>query len=250
MPLRFAFLLLQGHPYGREMLDILLQRGFRPGLLIEEVSPLADEERGKFLTRIAGQPRPPPVAELVADREIACRTVEDHNAPACRVLLERFGPEVVVLGGTRIIRPPLLEIPARGTVNAHPGLLPWLRGSSSVAWALYKDLPIGATTHFVEVGIDTGPIILQRRLPVRRRATYEEIVRRVLTLAGKLMAETLARFVEGTVRAIPQDPNAGETMRVIPPDLLAEAKARLAEGRYSHFADEVTLYEEWDDDRP
>jgi methionyl-tRNA formyltransferase len=150
-------------------------------------------------------------------------------------MLAAFDPELLVLGGTRIIRPPILAIPARGTVNAHPGLLPWLRGSSSVGWALYKDLPIGSTTHFVEAGIDTGPIILQRRLPVRRGQTYEQIVRRMLALSGGLMAETLALLASDDVPATPQDPDDGETLRVIPPELLAEAKVRLAQGRYSHF---------------
>ncbi|MGD8626873.1 MAG: formyltransferase family protein, partial [Anaerolineae bacterium] len=144
---------------------------------------------------------------------------------------------LVVLGGTRILRPPILAIPPRGTVNAHPGLLPRLRGSSSVGWALYKDLPVGATVHFVEKGIDMGPIIVRRTLAVGRGDTYESLVRRVLTLAGELMAETLALFRAGEVEAMPQDPAVGETLRVIPPDLLAEGKARLAEGRYSHLVD-------------
>jgi len=239
MSVRFAFLVLQEHPYGREMLRILLQRGFRPGLIIEEASLVAEEERQKFLERIAGQPVPPTIAELIAGLRIPCQVVDNHNSAACREMLAAFSPEVVVLGGTRLLHPAVLAIPRHGTVNAHPGLLPWLRGSSSVGWALYKDLPVGATTHFVDTGTDTGPIILQRPLPVYRHDTYESIHRRVLTLAGELMAETLALFAAGEVPATPQDTAAGETLRVIPPELLAEAKARLAQGRYSHFADWV-----------
>lgn len=237
MPLRHAFLVLKEHPYGREMLRILLERGFRPGLVIEEDSAVADEERGKFWTRIAGQPVPPTLADLTAGLEIPHHEVANHNRPACREILVRFGPDLIVLGGTRIIRPEILEIPPRGTVNAHPGLLPELRGSSSVGWALYKDLPIGSTVHFVDANIDTGPVILRQTLAVRRGETYERIVRRVLTLSGELMADTLALFHCGEVSAIPQDRCAGETLRVIPPELLAEAKARLAQGRYSHLLD-------------
>jgi methionyl-tRNA formyltransferase len=237
MPVPFAFLVLQEHPYGREMLHMLLERGFRPGLIIEEASPVAEEERQKFLERISGQPVPPTIADLIAGLDVPRHMVSNHNSVACREMLAAFAPEVVVLGGTRLLRPAVLAIPRRGTVNAHPGLLPWLRGSSSVGWALYKDLPVGATTHFVDSGTDTGPIILQRPLPVYRHDTYESIHRRVLTLAGELMAETLALFAAGEVPATPQDPTAGETLRVIPPELLAEAKARLAQGRYSHFAD-------------
>jgi methionyl-tRNA formyltransferase len=241
MPVRFAFLVLQEHPYGREMLRLLLERGFRPGVIIEEASPVAEEERQKFLERIAGQTIPPTIADLIAGMVIPHQMVSNHNNAACREMLAACAPEVVVLGGTRLLRPAVLTIPRRGTVNAHPGLLPWLRGSSSVAWALYKDLPVGATTHFVDAGTDTGAIILQRQLPVHRHDTYESIHRWVLTLAGELMAETLALFAAGEVRASPQDPIVGETLRVIPPELLAEAKARLAQGRYSHFAESLRL---------
>ena len=58
MPLEFAFLVLEEHPYGREMLQKLLRNGFIPKLIIQESSTVADEERQKFYTRMAGQPRP------------------------------------------------------------------------------------------------------------------------------------------------------------------------------------------------
>jgi len=236
MPLRFAFLFLQEHPYGREMLRILLERDLVPGLIVEEASEVAIEERQKFLARIAGQPVPPRIAELVAGLEVPHHTVDNHNSPSCIEKLGAFGPDLVVLGGTRILRPPVLAIPPGGTINAHPGLLPQLRGSSSVAWALYRDLPVGSTVHYVDAGIDTGPILLQRELPVRRGERYEQIVRRVLTLSGELMAEALILLERGMAQASPQDPATGDTLRVIPPELLAEARNRLATGRYSHFA--------------
>ena len=236
MTLRFAFLVLEEHPYGREMLRILLERGLLPGLIIKEVSEVATEERQKFLTRIAGELVPPRLAELVSGSDIPCHAVDNHNSPSCREKLKAYGPDLVVLGGTGILRPPVLAIPTKGTINAHPGLLPQLRGSSSVGWALYKDLPVGSTVHYVDAGIDTGPILLQRQLPVRRGDGYEQIVRRVLTLSGNLMAEALELIERGTVQARPQDPEMGETLRVIPPAFLASAKCRLAEGRYSHFA--------------
>jgi methionyl-tRNA formyltransferase len=233
--LRFAFLLMEEHPYGRIMLRTLLQRGHRPGLVLEETSEAANEERRKFLRRIDGQQAPPPLGALLAGSDIPRAAVDSHNGPACTELLVDFRPDLLVLGGTGIIRPSILSIPSRGTVNAHPGLLPRLRGSSSVAWALYKDLPIGSTVHLVDANIDTGDIILRRRLGVRRGESYEQIVHRVIHLSADLMAETLNLFERGTPPATPQELVAGETLRVIPEQLLVQAKARLAEGRYSHF---------------
>ena len=234
-PLRFAFLILEEHPWGRAMLRQLLARGHVPGLIIQEVSAVSDEERVKFLMRMAGQPVAPTLEEQISGQAAAVHAVSNHNDPECRALLEGFQSDLVVLGGTRIIRRSILEVGVP-FVNAHPGLLPWLRGSASVGWALYHDLPIGATVHFIDPGIDTGDMILRRTLPVYRSDSYETLNHRVAELAALLMAETLDLFAQGSVLRHPQDRHVGQTFKVIPDDLLAEGKQRLSDGRYTHFA--------------
>jgi len=237
MPLQFTFLVLEEHPYGREMLRILLENDLVPSMIIQEVSAVGDEEREKFLTRMAGQPVPPRITQLITGRQIPVYCVSNHNDDVCRDLLAADKPDVLVLGGTRIIKPNILEIPQQSTVNAHPGILPWLRGSASVGWALYKDMAQGATAHFVNPGIDLGDIIVSRELPVYHGDTYESINYRIATLAGELMAEAVTGLQNGNGPRTPQDPNVGETFKVIPEDLLEEGKQRLASGQYSHFAD-------------
>lgn len=237
MSLHFAFLVLEEHPYGREMLRILLENGLIPSMIIQEVSKVGDIEREKFLDRIAGQPIPPRLTQLVCGTKVPVYHVSNHNDDACQELLSTDKPEVLVLGGTRIIKPNILQIPDGSTVNSHPGLLPWLRGSASVGWALYKDLPQGASTHFVDPGIDTGDIILSRQLPVYRHDSYESLNYRIAILAGELMAEALTSIAAGDALRTPQNPDVGETFEVIPDDLLEKGKQRLAEGRYSHYAD-------------
>ena len=237
MTMQFAFLVLEEHPYGREMLRILLENNLVPSVIIQEVSAVGDEERAKFLKRMAGQPIPPRLTELITGRKIPVYCVGNHNDATCKELLISCKPEVLVLGGTRIIKPQILEIPTRATVNAHPGLLPMLRGSASVGWALYKDLPQGATAHFIDPGIDTGDIIVKRELPVYHHDTYESLNCRISVLSGNLMAEALKMIDDGTAPRIHQDTNSGETYKVIPDDLLEEGKQRLAAGLYSHFAD-------------
>ncbi len=237
MSLHFSFLVLEEHPYGREMLRILLENDLVPSMIIQEVSNVADVEREKFLTRIAGQPVPPRLMQLIAGRKIPVYCVSNHNNDTCKELLSADKPDVLVLGGTRIIKPTILEVPHQSTINSHPGLLPWLRGSASVGWALYKDMPQGATVHFIVPGIDIGDIIISRQLPVYRHDTYESINYRIAILAGELMVEAITSIANGEVPHAPQDPNVGETLRVIPDDLLEEGKQRLAESRYSHFTD-------------
>jgi methionyl-tRNA formyltransferase len=237
MTLNFAFLVLEEHPYGREMLQTLLNNRLTPRIIIQEVSSVGDLEREKFLNRMAGQPVPPRLTELITGKKIPFYCVANHNDINCKEILEENAPDVLVLGGTRIIKPQILEIPHLATVNAHPGLLPILRGSASVGWALYKDLPQGATAHFIDPGIDTGDIIVKRELPVYHHDTYESLNYRIARLSAELMAEALKLIESGSPPRIPQDTSIGETYKVIPDDLLEEGKRRLAAGLYSHYAD-------------
>jgi methionyl-tRNA formyltransferase len=219
------------------MLRILLENDLVPSVIIQEVSKVGDVEREKFLNRIAGQPVPPRMTELITGRKIPVYCAANHNDAFCKEILESVKPDVLVLGGTRIIKPQILEIPKIATVNAHPGLLPTLRGSASVGWALYKNLPQGATAHYIDPGIDTGAIIVKRELPIHHGDTYESLNSRIALLAGQLMMEALKHIENGNAPRIPQDPNVGETFKVIPDDLLEEGKRRLTAGLYSHFAD-------------
>ena len=237
MTLNYAFLVLEEHPYGRQMLQALLEAGFIPGAVIQEVSEVADVEREKFLIRMTGQPVAARINQLISGTGLPLYSVTNHNDDTCLALLRAEAPDLVVLGGTRILKPHIIEIPRLATLNAHPGLLPWLRGSASVGWALYKDLPQGATVHFIDAGIDTGDIIFREQLPVYRSDTYETLNGRVAHLAADLMARALEAFAAGEVPRQPQSQDQGETLRVIPDELLKIGVRRLAEGTYSHFVE-------------
>jgi hypothetical protein len=82
---------------------------------------------------------------------------------------------------------------------------------------------------------------LRRELPVYRGQTYEQIVRGVLRLSGELMAESLELLASGEPVATPQDTSVGETLRVIPPEYLERAKAKLALGEYHHLSNQDKL---------
>lgn len=238
MTVNYAFLVLDEHPWGRVMLENLLIIGCVPGLIINEVSNIAEIERGKFETRMDGQPVHDLISDEIKGLGIEVQNVPNHNDPSCKEILEKFKPDLTVLGGTRIIKDYILSIAKLGTINTHPGLLPWLRGSSSVGWALYKNIKQGATVHYINPGIDTGAIILREELPVYHSDTYESLNYRVTLLAAQLTARVVQRFWNNEiVIGEPQDTSIGETFRVIPDDLLDIGKSNLANGGYAHYAD-------------
>jgi methionyl-tRNA formyltransferase len=232
----YAFLVLEEHPYGREMLRQLLEAGFEPSILIEEASPVADLEREKFLTRIHGYPVAPTFSALLEGREVRREKVENHNDERCAGLLREVGPRLLVLGGTRILRPHVFEVATDGCLNAHPGLLPQVRGSASVAWAIHLDEKVGCTCHFIEAGIDTGPIVGRREIPVHRGDSYEKLCWATIGLSGALMTEAVSAYANGTLESTPQG-EGPKAYRNMPDEMVEQVRRKLAEGRYAHIVD-------------
>jgi methionyl-tRNA formyltransferase len=109
-----------------------------------------------------------------------------------------------------------------------------VRGAASPAWSIYKDIQVGASCIIIDKGIDTGPIIKTEIVPVYHGDTYDQIVERNIFFCGELMAEVLAMFKEkeGPISGEPQDLSVGKTYKVMPPELVAEVKAKLANGTY------------------
>lgn len=86
--------------------------------------------------------------------------------------LQTLAPDFIVQGGCGgILRPPIIAVPKHGILNCHPALLPWIPGSGVVGWSLKRNIPVGATLHYIDAGIDTGPVIERRLLRVPAEAT-------------------------------------------------------------------------------
>lgn len=239
----FAFLLLSEHPYGREMFAQILAEGFVPTIIISEDSEIADEEREKFLTRISGNPIAPTIEEQLAilhsdGHEVSHVSVPIHNSEHVMPHISDLELDLIVFGGTRIIRGEILDHPRHGVVNSHPGLLPDCRGSASPAWSVYHDIPIGSSTHFCDNGIDTGELLLTREVPVMRGMTYEDLCYHTLVLAGVLMKDALVGYVEGRWPEMrhPQGESAHPTFRNAPEEVLEVVREKLEAGTYAHYA--------------
>ncbi len=239
----FAFLLLKEHPYGREMLKQILSKGFVPAIIIEENSDIADEEREKFLKRIAGNPVADTIQEQISelkekDISVIHKDVPIHNSEEVMPLLTDLDLDLIVFGGTRIIRGEILDYPKDGVINSHPGLLPECRGSASPAWSVYHDIPIGSSTHFCDNGIDTGDLLLRRKLNVKRGMTYEDLCFETLVLAGVLMKEALMAYENQMWDEIrhPQGESDFPTFRNAPPEILEVVYDKLKKQTYQHYS--------------
>ena len=234
---QFVFMVLEEHPYGREMLMQLMDAGHFPMAIIEEVSDIAEEEKGKFLERIKGHRVAPTFTELLEGHDIPHYRVHHHNKKACRLLIEELAPDLGVLGGTRIIRKRILRIPPEGMLNAHPGLLPEVRGSASPAWSVYHDIPIGATCHFIDPGIDTGDIVGKREIPIHKGDTYEKLCWLTLVEAGALMTEAVSAWKKDELQRTPQGESELPTFRVPSDEIMDVVLKKLRDHTYKHYVD-------------
>jgi len=221
------------------MLKQIMSQGFIPSIIITEDSPIADEEREKFLTRIEGNLIADTIVEQIFGLDIPHVEVSIHNSEQVMPYLRELELDLIVFGGTRIIRGEILDHPKDGVINSHPGLLPDCRGSASPAWSVYHDIPIGSSTHFCDNGVDTGELLMRREVPVKRGMTYEDLCYETLVLAGVLMKEALMAYDAGEWNEMrrPQGEAEHPTFRNAPDEVLEVVYQKLAEQTYAHYCD-------------
>jgi len=157
---------------------------------------ISDRERAVALERAAAARVP---AVFLDPKASADRDAYDAAMLDC---LERHRVELVCLAGFMRILGGAFVARLRGRlVNIHPSLLPAFPGLRPQRQALDHGVKIaGVTVHFVDEGVDTGPIIAQASVPVRDDDTEESLAERILVEEHRLYPEVVRRFAEGRVR--------------------------------------------------
>lgn len=116
-------------------------------------------------------------------------------------------PEIsVVVAYGQILRPEVLELPPRGSINVHASLLPELRGAAPIQWAIIRGHTVGGVTIMrMEAGLDSGPMILRVEEPIRDDETGSELTQRLSALGAEALVEALALMEDGSARETVQD---------------------------------------------
>lgn len=159
-----------------------------------------------------GRPAPRPVGELAAALKLPLLTparIRDEDAVSAVV---RFEPECLVVAAYGQILPAaLLEAPRHGALNVHASLLPRWRGAAPVAHAILAgDAETGVSIIRMDVGLDTGPVYSQRRVPVRPDETTPSLTATLADIGAALLVEVLDAIARGEEVATPQ-PESGVT---------------------------------------
>ncbi len=152
--------------------------------------------------------------------------------------LRALAPDLIVaVAYGKILPQRVLDIPPLGCVNIHGSILPALRGSAPVQWAVLRDLPeTGVTAMYMSAGMDEGDIIDVRTTPIGENETAGELMERLAPIGAALLKDTLAAIAAGTVTRTPQDPALATyapmlTKELSPIDWTQPARAILAQIR-------------------
>ena len=152
------------------------------------------------------------------------------NSPEFVARLQSLEPDYLVLLGAGIVKAETLAVPRRGTLNFHPALLPWVPGVGVVERSIERAVAVGTTAHFVDEGIDTGPLIRREIVPVHEHDTLRTIRDKVDERTLQITAELVSAAAAGDELHGAVQSGAGEYSRWPSADEIAAVEQAVADG--------------------
>ncbi len=151
-----------------------------------------------------GTLKPPAVKEAALRLDIPVIQPEKLRQPEAMEQLRAWSPDVIVVAAFgQILRPAVLDLPPFGCINVHGSLLPRWRGAAPIQAAILAgDKETGITIMKMDAGVDTGPILSQRALPIAPDETGGSLFEKMSALGAELLLETLPRYLSGEL--VPQ----------------------------------------------
>lgn len=176
------------------------------GLNLVGVYTQPDRPKGRGQTLTA-----PPVKEMALRHGIPVFQPQKLRAPEVVEELRALAPDlIVVVAFGQILPKSVLEIPRYGCINVHASLLPKYRGAAPINQSIIDgETDTGITTMLMDVGLDTGPMLLKRALTIGPDETAGELHDRLCALGGETMAATLELLLRGELQ--PQEQDGSQT---------------------------------------
>ena len=134
---------------------------------------------------------------------IETKKITNPNSRKFCEYLKSLEPDVIINQSQSIIKKRLLSVPKIGVLNRHNALLPKNRGRLTPFWVLYKkEQETGVSIHFVDEGIDSGDIIVQKEISITGKDNFNTIVKKNYQLATQAMLEALDLLEKGNLKLI------------------------------------------------
>jgi phosphoribosylglycinamide formyltransferase-1 len=149
--------------------------------------------------------------ELIGPSRFKTRLEPEVEERVVGSLLEAGVNFVALCGYMRVVKSPMLRVFAGRMMNVHPSLLPAFPGLRAWEQALTHGVKVtGCTVHFVEEGVDAGPIVLQQPVPVFPNDSPQSLHQRIQLAEHQIYPEAIRLFAEGRLKV------EGRTVRISP----------------------------------
>jgi methionyl-tRNA formyltransferase len=187
------------------LISLLLIMGL-PAFIKNSWLTLTDKIQKKLSRK--GLAKDPSIQAYAKSQGIPVWDIKTPNSKKFREELKAIEPDVIINQSQSIIKKDLLDIPKIGVLNRHNALLPKNRGRLTPFWVLYKnEQHTGVSIHFVEEGIDSGNIVVQKKFPITSKDTFTSIVKTNYKIAPKAMIEAINILEKGNYTLIENDDN-------------------------------------------
>ncbi|MBW1720924.1 MAG: methionyl-tRNA formyltransferase [Deltaproteobacteria bacterium] len=198
IPLRPRLVFMGTPDFAVPSLEALVKAGH--DILAVVTQPDRPKGRGR-------KPTATPVKEFALRHGLNVYQPEKVSEESFCSLIRGLAPDlIVVVAFGQILKRNLLEIPRCGVVNIHGSLLPAYRGPAPIQWVILNNEPrTGLTLMRMDEGLDTGPILFQREVPILPDETAGHLHDRLAALSGEFLVDSLRRMAENSVVETPQD---------------------------------------------
>ena len=151
-------------------------------------------------------PVPSPVKSYAVAQGLPVLQPQSFRSKEAQQALAALSPDVIVVAAYGLILPPpVLALPPHGCLNLHPSLLPRHRGPAPVVTTILEsDRATGVTLMLLDRGMDTGPLISNRRVELTGTEDAETLTSALFRLGASLLLDDLKPWVEGALTARPQ----------------------------------------------
>ena len=159
-----------------------------------------------------------PVKEKALEHNLPVYQPRRAREPEFIEQMQALNPDImIVVAFGQILPKAILDIPKYGCVNVHASLLPKYRGAAPIQWAVINgDAVSGVTTMQMDVGLDTGDMLLKAEVPLAEDETGGSLFDKLSTLGGELLIETMKKIEAGDIHPEKQDDSqAGEYARTL-----------------------------------
>jgi methionyl-tRNA formyltransferase len=207
-PPKVVFMGLRGS-FSRIALAYLMAEGLAIQAVVVPAAPV--EEAAVPVRRLVPPPTPsqvplltrfvaPDIVHLAWEHGIAVLEVARLGAPETLATLAAYDPDVICVACFNQRFPTaLLGLPRHGCLNLHPSLLPAYRGPAPLFWVFRNgEQETGVTVHLMDAGLDTGDILLQKRVAIPEGVPGPVLEEQCATVGARLMAQAVWRLYAGT----------------------------------------------------